>query len=126
MKEDTHRILPAIGLIGGGIFCCDGGWLRKAADVGGVGKANVNRTEKRPADAGRFFDFRDCSSITPYFLYWSACHVVKYDREGRRVDDSRQPIEAFTLAHGRYPISGAWSVVGIRRCPKSLWGRAKA
>jgi len=67
VNEDTHGILSALGFADNGICCCDRAWLRKATDIGEVNKGNVNRSKKRPADAGLFFNSdegsRDCIAL---------------------------------------------------------------
>ena len=64
VNEDTHARLSVLGFIDNGSCCCDRAWLRKATENREVNGGCVNRSEKRPADAGLFFDSgegrRDC------------------------------------------------------------------
>ena len=77
VNEDTHGILSALGFTDNGSCCCDRTWLKKSKDNGEVNGGNVNRSEKRPADAGLFFDSGDGQSTTPYLLCYSACATGK-------------------------------------------------
>ena len=77
VNEDTHARLPVLGFTDNGSCCCDRAWLRKATENGEVNKGNVNRSEKRPAAAGLFFNSGDGQSTTPYLLCYSACATGK-------------------------------------------------
>jgi len=63
VTDDINRSLSALGFTDGSICCCDRAWLRKAT---GDGEVNgwVNRSGKRLADVGLFFDFSDGQSNT--------------------------------------------------------------
>ena len=77
VNEDTRGFLSVRGFIDNSICCCDCAWLRKATENGEVNRENINRSEKRPAAAGLFFDFSDNQSTTPYSLCYSACTAGK-------------------------------------------------
>ena len=77
VNEDTDEILPALGFIDNGSCCCDRAWLRKATENGEVNRGNVNRSKKRPAATGLFFDSGVNQPTTPYLLCYSACATGK-------------------------------------------------
>ena len=77
VNEDTHERLAALGFVDKGICCWDCAWLRKATENGEVNRENINRSEKRPAAAGLFFDFSGNQSATPYSLCYSVCTAGK-------------------------------------------------
>lgn len=79
VNEDRHGGLSALGFTKSGVCRFDRAWLRKATDNGEVNEGNANRSEKRFAAAGLFFDSGDGRSTTPYLLCYSACPTGKYD-----------------------------------------------
>lgn len=101
VNEDKHGILSALGFTDSRVCCCDRARLREATDIEEVTRGNVNHSGKRPAAADLFFDFSDNQSTTPYSLSRS---VFLTDKYSRKVNDGGWPMEAITLAHGRYPV----------------------
>jgi hypothetical protein len=56
VNEYTHEGLPALGFVDNGVCCCEWMWLKKVRDGAEGSRGNINRSEKRPADAGLFFN----------------------------------------------------------------------
>jgi len=77
VNRDRRGILSARGFTDIGVCYCDCEWLRKATDIDEVNKGNVNRSKKRPAAAGLFFDSGVNQPTTPYLLCHSACATGK-------------------------------------------------
>ena len=77
VNEDRHGGLSVLGFTKSGVCCCDCAWLRKATDNGEVNEGNANRSEKRFAAAGLFFDSGDGQPTKPYLSCYSACATGK-------------------------------------------------
>jgi hypothetical protein len=56
VNENTYEELPALGFGDNGICCCEWMWLKRVRDGAEGSRGNISQSEKRPADAGLFFD----------------------------------------------------------------------
>ena len=66
VNGDRHGILLAREFGDVGVYYRDRTWLTRSKDGGEVIEGSLNRSKKRPAEAGLFFNSGDVQSRAPY------------------------------------------------------------
>ena len=110
MNGDRQGILSGRDFIDIDVCYCDRTWLAKSQDNGDVDEGSLNRSEKRPADAGLFSNSGDCWSITPYLLHCSACHTVKYGRRRWVVPSHLKQLSSPTESIPHWEQGRSWTL----------------
>lgn len=115
------EFLVGVWLHRNNICYCDHPWPRKATRNGEVNKGNVNRTKKRPADAGLFLILLTVRQSR--HIFHTTKPVLLPDVTGRSMRTASQS-KQLSLPMEGIPALGKGSIVGAESHPKFCWGGA--